>query len=96
MTDKPRRNSIRARGLKKHIDLGKSGQHDRGYREFVHYIECGNEFGKALTYQEFMDAFDKSRPTIKGWIGLYCEERGRKYPNKLEELLLANRTAKVK
>lgn len=84
----PRPDSIRAKGLKAHVDAGKDEQHGRGYRELKNYLEKGDELGQPMTISRLMIAFNKSRPTMTKWIQQYCEDRGVPYPNDLEDLLV--------
>jgi hypothetical protein len=83
-----RPDSLRVKGLKRHVDTGKTLQNGRGYKELVHYLEHGDEFGDAMTIARLMKAFNRSRPTITKWIVQYCEERNVPYPDDLQALLI--------
>lgn len=81
-------NSIRAQGLRNHIEAGRAEQNGRGFREFKRFVEYGDQFGRPMTVADFMLAFNRSRHTIKKWLQAYCQERGVDYPDDLGKLLV--------
>lgn len=74
--------------LRRHIDAGRAVQNGRGYKEFKHYLEHGDEFGQPLTVKRLMIAFNRTRPTIMNWLRVYCEQRGTTFTIDLHELLI--------
>jgi hypothetical protein len=83
-----RPDSIRAKSLRTHVDEGRITQNNRGYHAFVKYLEYGDEFGKPMTIQRLMIAFNRSRPTITKWIRQYCDDREIAYPEHLADLMV--------
>lgn len=85
-----RSDRISKKGLSKHIDGGRELQNGRGWREFKHYLEQGDEFGQPITVTRLTVAFNRSRPTILKWIQAYCDRRGVPYPDDLRDLMKQN------
>lgn len=71
----PQPNRIRSIGLKKHLDATKAEHNNRGYLEFVKYLEMGDEFGERVPGIKMARAFNVSRITMDRWIIIYHEEQ---------------------
>lgn len=69
-----RPDSIRAIGLKAHLEGTRDRHNDRGYAEFVKYVNDGDQFGERIPLLKLARLFNTTRPTIERWLLIHDEE----------------------
>ena len=70
-----RPDSIRNIGLRNHLEATKAEHNNRGYAEFVKYLELGEEYGEPLPVVKLARAFSVTTRTLEKWLIIYHEEQ---------------------
>lgn len=66
--------SIKAKGLRAHLDATKESHNGRGYDEFRKLVEQGDDYGFPVSRVKLAQLFSVSRFTVDKWVAIMKEE----------------------